>query len=55
MKKRYIMPETTISEFKGKQMAICLSIGEGYANGDDALTRRRDDNTDEWGDRKSVV
>lgn len=52
MKKMYIIPETKISEFKGKQMAICLSIGEGPANEDDALGKPRNaelENEEEWG------
>jgi hypothetical protein len=48
MKRIYMIPETKISEFKGKQMAICLSIAEGKDPDDsEVLSRSRQDS--EWG------
>ena len=50
MKKLYIIPETKISEFKGKQMAICLSIGEGPIEEDDPVLSRSRCDDEDWGD-----
>jgi len=50
MKKIYIIPETKISEFKGKQMAICLSIKEDEDAGNEPVLSPGRTDDENWGD-----
>jgi len=50
MKKKYIIPETKISEFKGKQMAICLSIVPGEIADESEVLSGQRGNKEDWGD-----